>query len=196
MAKTSYAQLTKLVPETPDDCRFLFQAVKSSDAEVLVRHLRDIRITRYTYIPHPYTIAHARQFIRRAQRLRRLGKGVILNIVDEETGQFIGAIGVMSIDWANRKTEFGYWLAREYWGRGYMTEATRLFITYVFETLKLERLYAHVFAPNIASQRVVEKIGFRLEGVVRRANLHRGRWLDSHLYSMLRSEYFASASGK
>ena len=189
MPKTLYAELTKLIPETPNDCRFVFQAVKSSDAAELVRHLRDIRITRYTYIPHPYTMNHARQFIRRAQRLRRLGKGVILNIVDKETYLFIGAIGVMSIDWANRKAEFGYWLAREYWGRGYMTEATRLFAKYAFETLKLERLYAHVFAPNIASQRVVEKIGFRLEGILRRNVYHRGKWLDDHLYSMLHREY-------
>ncbi|MFZ1685573.1 MAG: GNAT family N-acetyltransferase [Candidatus Zixiibacteriota bacterium] len=196
MPKTSHAELTKLIPETPADCRFVFQPVKSSDAAVLVRHLRDIRITRYTYIPHPYTVSHARQFVRRAQRLRRLGKGVILNIVDRESNQIIGAIGVMSIDWTNRKTEFGYWLAREYWGKGVMTEATRLFVKYAFETLKLERLYAHVFSPNIASQRVVEKIGFRLEGIIRRANLHRGRWLDSHLYSMLRSEYLTSVRGK
>jgi [ribosomal protein S5]-alanine N-acetyltransferase len=185
-----------VIPVPPPNSRIRFVGVSMTRARDLQNHLKDIRVTRYTYIPHPYTLAHAAAFIRRAQRERRNGQAIIFLIEELATGRLIGAIGCMKIDWPNKKAEFGYWFARDKWGLGFATEATRIFTRYAFETLRIERLYAKVFSPNPASMQVLEKCGFRHEGTLIRNQLHRGEWVDDHLYAMLGTEYRARTRGK
>ena len=86
-----------------------------TDAPALLRHLKDPRITRYTHIPHPYTLEYARHFIRRVKRVRQNGNGIVFVIEELSSGNLIGAIGIMQIDWPSHKAEFGYWLARSQW---------------------------------------------------------------------------------
>ncbi len=169
--------------------RIRLRNFRPSDAAGLLHHLGDIKLTRYTYIPHPYTLAYAHKFLRRAARVRRGGTGIIFAIEEINSKQLIGAIGIMRLDQPNKKAEFGYWLAQSHWGQGLTSEAVRLFLKYAFETLKLVRLQAHVFHPNIASQKVLTNCGFVLEGRLRKADLHRGVWLDSLVFSMLADEY-------
>lgn len=81
-------------------------------------------------------------------------------VVEKESNQLIGTCGLAHQRDGGLPIEFGYSLARAYWGRGYATEAAGACLRYVFEHLPLPELIARFDSRNVASQRVLEKIGF------------------------------------
>ena len=84
--------------------------------------------------------------------------------------------------------EVGYWLGEAHWGNGYASEALRALTRYAFEELGLRRLSAGVFGHNPASARVLEKVGYRLEGIERNGVIKEGMLVDQHLYAILRDD--------
>lgn len=85
----------------------------------------------------------------------------VFAIVLNENGKAIGHVGIHGIDWKSRNGAVGYILSKEYWGNGYMTEAVMLLVKYAFEMINLRKLLSFVLDPNVASKRVLEKVGFR-----------------------------------
>ena len=83
--------------------------------------------------------------------------------------------------------EIGYWLAEPFWGQGIATEAVRQLVEYTFYYFDIVRLYAEVFETNKASMRVLEKNGFYLEGVRRKAVFKNGLLMDDFIWVKLRS---------
>ncbi|WP_297067906.1 GNAT family N-acetyltransferase [Thermococcus sp.] len=109
-------------------------------------------------------------------------------VVDKGSGGLVGVVGLYNIDHENRHAEVGYFLAREYWGRGYGSEAVRLVIEYAFEWLNLRKVYAHVFETNPASIRVLEKNGFKLAGRWRKHQYMPGKgFVDVLMYERFRN---------
>lgn len=104
-------------------------------------------------------------------------------------GGFAGGIGCRPIDWPNRKTELGYWLAAPAQGRGIATAAARLLIGHCFAAWKLNRVEIRCAAGNVRSCAVAERLGFRFEGVQREAQWIRGRALDLRSYALLAREW-------
>lgn len=84
--------------------------------------------------------------------------------------------------------DVGYWLGREHWGQGVMSEVLRRFITLAFDDLDYAKIEAEVFTENARGIRLVESVGMEREGVIRRAHRKRGRWVDSAVYGVLWSE--------
>ncbi len=74
-------------------------------------------------------------------------------------------------------------------GKGYATEAATIIVDYLFLTKNIVRIQADTSTVNLASQRVLEKVGFQKEGVVRNHFFASGKWRDSYLYSILRDEW-------
>lgn len=104
-------------------------------------------------------------------------------------GKAVGSIGVFRLENIHRQTaELGYYIAEEYWGKGIMTEAVRQICEYVFEKSDIIRIYAEPFAYNIASCRVLEKVGFQYEGTLRNNAIKNGKVIDMKMYSLLRAE--------
>lgn len=85
----------------------------------------------------------------------------------------------------HRNAEIGYALARHAWGQGYATEAMRALVRYAFDELALHRLEALVLDFNVASIRVLEKIGMRREGIKREAYYIDGQFVDLFCYGLL-----------
>ena len=97
---------------------------------------------------------------------------------------------------AGQQAEIGWVLAPSIHGRGFGTEFAAALLDLAFCGLGVRRVEASCFAENLASRRVMEKIGLRLEGTFREESLHRsGRWLDGMSYALLASEYRARQSG-
>ncbi|MDR2576765.1 MAG: GNAT family N-acetyltransferase [Puniceicoccales bacterium] len=117
-----------------------------------------------------------------------LGHCIYWSIVDPKINKTIGIIS-LTRDQYHRKGEIGYWLAKEYWGRGLMTEVVWRVIQYCFDTLRLHRLELTHMVANKASQRVAEKVGFQLEGCWREGHWKEGRFLDVKIYGMLDVDY-------
>ena len=133
---------------------------------------------------YPYSEKDAREWIR-----GNLGKEPVEHFAIIIEGCLAGGIGVTP--WRGHRrgvAEFGYWLGRQYWGKGLATEAGHLCVEYAFEKHGLRRLEAHVFAPNVDSARVLEKLGFFREAILRDGVVDRdGIVLDSYLYVKLRT---------
>jgi len=102
--------------------------------------------------------------------------------------RLIGSCGINISNPGDQEGWIGYCFNRHFWGQGYATEATRALLCFVFSQLKLHRIFATCDTKNIASARVLEKIGMQREGHLREYKWVRGRWRDSFLYAVLDRE--------
>ncbi|HET6454256.1 MAG TPA: GNAT family N-acetyltransferase, partial [Armatimonadota bacterium] len=107
----------------------------------------------------------------------------------KEDGRLMGMCGLFRVSWEHLNAELIYWLGKDFWGKGYMTEAARRMIQFGFEELGLERISVGCFARNKASGRIIEKLGFTPEGVARHAYCKDGEFLDELRFGMIRSDY-------
>jgi [ribosomal protein S5]-alanine N-acetyltransferase len=154
------------------------------DEASLVRHADNRNVSRNLRdrFPYPYTDADAEDWIRRASTQMPVTSFAI--VVD---GEAVGGIGLeLGIDVFRRSAEVGYWLGEPFWGRGIATEALRAVTDYAFAKFDVCRLEAGVFEWNAASARVLEKVGYTLEGRSRLAIVKDGRPGDRLLYALVR----------
>lgn len=98
----------------------------------------------------------------------------------------IGSI-VVSRQGHRRTGELGYCIAEEYWGRGITTEAVKQICGYVFDKSDIVCVFAEPFAYNAASCRVLEKAGFRYEGISKNSAIKNGKIIDTRMYALLRT---------
>lgn len=111
-----------------------------------------------------------------------------------DDGKVIGLLGLICSD--PRQAEIGWVLNEECRGRGYATEAARALMDYGFNCLGLSRIYADATGDNLASLRVMERLGMRREALLRGSVREEGKWLDKYIYGILAGEWRdAEASG-
>lgn len=112
-----------------------------------------------------------------------------LGIFLKDKALLIGIISIYHIDLKHRFASLGILLAKEFWRKGYMTEAMKSFLAFCFTELKLHRIEAQTFVDNIPAVRFFEKMQFKNEGRFRENFKIEGKYEDSYLFSMLESEY-------
>lgn len=157
---------------------------REQDISSLVLHANNRRIWRNLRdrFPHPYTIADAIDWIQQTTRATPETHFAIA-----VGGEAIGGTGLdLQTDVFRRSAEIGIWVAEPYWGRGIATEAVRAMTEFAFAHFDLCRVYAGVFEWNPASMRVLEKVGYTLEGRLRRSVTKDGRTIDRMLYAIVR----------
>lgn len=106
--------------------------------------------------------------------------------VEKKDGTKIGAVNTFPVP---DSLEIGFTLISNYRGKGFGTEAVQILVDYLFLTMDLIRVQAHADLRNVASQKLLSKLGFKKEGVVRKSMFIRGKWRDLALYSILREEW-------
>lgn len=145
--------------------RLLLRPGWREDAPQLLAAIADERIVcNLAQAPWPYTLADAQTFLSRERKPHE--PSCLIFLRTEGAPRLIGGIGFGRLPGA-AELEFGYWLARPYWGRGYATEAGCALLANARHTLRLKRLVAGHFTDNPASGRVLAKLGFRPTGVTR-----------------------------
>lgn len=117
-----------------------------------------------TNLPDPYPPGNALDWIRWVKPKHEAREECAFAVV-RGRGRVVGACGFTDIDLDAGVAEYGYWIGRPYWGRGYATEAGRHALGFAFETLELHRVVARPLARNLASRRVLEKLGFACIGL-------------------------------
>ncbi|MCE1197927.1 MAG: GNAT family N-acetyltransferase [Marinilabiliales bacterium] len=134
--------------------------------------------------PFPYTEQNAMDFI------EFVGKEEPqMTFAVEYAGTLVGCVGLIPQSDVHRLgAELGYWTGKAYRGQGITTEAVKLLCQYAFGELKLIRLFSHVFSFNTASCRVLEKAGFQLEAICRKAIVKNGKISDEHRYVLIRED--------
>ncbi len=102
----------------------------------------------------------------------------------------IGSCGFHSVEWRHRSAELGIVIgARDYWNRGYGTDAVRTLCAFGFYTLNLNRIGLRVFADNARAIRCYQKAGFQEEGRLRQDNFNGGAYRDTLLMGLLRADW-------
>ena len=134
--------------------------------------------------PHPYTREKGIAFIHNAMEADPPSIFAI-----EVNGIPCGAIGIhVQTDVRRKNAEMGYWLAEPYWGKGIMPAVVRQMVDYAFRTFDIVRIFARPYSANLASQRVLEKAGLRLEAVLKKAVIKNGQYYDEVIFSVLKPE--------
>ncbi|HKY26514.1 MAG TPA: GNAT family N-acetyltransferase [Pyrinomonadaceae bacterium] len=169
---------------------FYLSGPQLTDKPALLEHLhsKDVYNTTLT-IPHPYSEADADWWLqRRVAHNKKQGKPVSFAIRDV-TSNLIGVVSADNLELGmTHKAEIGYWLARDYWGKGIMTAAVKAYVRYAFDELGLLKLLAHTFESNTGSIRVLERSGFKLEGRLRKHFRKDGNLLDARIYGLLEED--------
>ncbi len=110
-------------------------------------------------------------------------------LIEDKGKRIIGEITYFKGLWYMPGYEVGYQIYRkEDRGKGFTTEALRMFTAYIFEAIEINRLEIEVIVGNTASKKVAEKCGFKYEGLKRQAIYKKGKYLDIELYSLIREE--------
>lgn len=100
----------------------------------------------------------------------------------------VGSVGTNKMDNYNKKTEIGYWLDKEYTGKGIMLKSVKSFTKYLFDNLDINRIEIKVSPENKKSLSIPEKLGFIYEGTMRESEFINGKFFDNRLYSLLRKD--------
>lgn len=134
--------------------------------------------------PSPYTLDDADRWIRFAQYCTP-----DCHLAITVDGQVAGGVGLrVGIGTEEKTGEFGYWLGKDFWGRGIATAAASAMIGHIRATIPVVRLQAPVYAWNPASMRVLEKVGFQREGLLRKSVFKDGELIDSVMYALILGE--------
>ena len=112
-----------------------------------------------------------------------------LAIIRHEDGLLIGNCGIRRKPDNDWEADIGYELSPQCWGRGYATEAACAIVNFGFGELGLQRISSWCIADNVASTRVLERLGFRQEGRLTRNKYFKGRWWDTLLFALLADEW-------
>jgi RimJ/RimL family protein N-acetyltransferase len=155
-----------------------------------IRWFSDPEVTRYLGNMFPPTIAQENEWYENVAKSERDLLWAIM-VGDKH----IGSTGLHAISWRNRRAITGNMIGdKSEWGKGYGSEAVRLRTRYAFHDLGLEKLETEAFLDNKASQRCLEKAGYRQYGVRRRHEFRDGRWQDMWVADILREEWLAAQS--
>lgn len=133
--------------------------------------------------PSPYTLDNAQNFIAMCSAYQPAQVFAI-----EYNDEYVGNIGLHpGSDVYCKTAEIGYFLGEPYWNKGIMTEAVKQMVKYGFENLDIVRIHTGIFEYNIASQRVLEKCGFKKEAVFEKAVFKNDQLWDEVRYAILKS---------
>jgi len=108
----------------------------------------------------------------------------------------VGAAGIHTRNREDNAAQIGYWLTATHWGRGVITRCAAVLCDRGFQVFGLERIEIHTAADNRASQRVAERLGFQLEGRLRRNMRRDGVWHDRLIFGLLASDWEAAGGAK
>ena len=177
--------------ETAD---LVLRPVSRKDAADIFAYASDPEVARYVlWDPHT-SLSDTRGYIRYLRRMYRQGLPSSWVMELKPAGKVIGSIGFVWYSPENQSAELGYSLARSCWNRGLATQALSAVSRAAFAALPLNRIEAQHDLRNPASGRVMEKCGFRREGILRSRIYNKGEFVDVALWSLLRSDCFPERS--
>jgi [ribosomal protein S5]-alanine N-acetyltransferase len=136
-------------------------------------------------MPYPYNEKDAEHFIKFTNATQPV---TVFGICYQQ--QLIGAIGLHANEDVYRYNyELGYWIGEDHWNKGYATKAIQLMCEFGFKELKANRIVASVFDYNNASKHILQKLGFKCEGIFVKNVFKSGKFIDEHYYAMQKNDF-------
>jgi RimJ/RimL family protein N-acetyltransferase len=151
------------------------RAPEPADASQLNRMFDDPDVLAGLQLAMPQPLAGFQGWLSRSRTFEQQQAFAIETLEDRRT---VGICDLEEIDPRARTAEFGIWIGKPFWGRGYGTDATRTACRFGFRYMNLQRISLSVYATNEKAERVYERVGFRREGIARRGTFLGGRNVD------------------
>ena len=155
---------------------------QQQDTEQLISILNDTSVTQFlsSKIPSPYTASDANWWITEGSK-SELIKAITLD------DQLIGCVSVLPGEFEfNRSGELGYWLAKEYWQQGITAKAATMLLETVFTKTNIVRVFAYVCEDNPASMKLLQKLGFEQDAILKNAMFKQQQFFNAHLFSLIK----------
>ncbi|MBU2577101.1 MAG: GNAT family N-acetyltransferase [Nanoarchaeota archaeon] len=166
---------------------FILRHIRLSDVQAFFECYRGKNIKEFL-LKIPKNLVEAKKELKK--RVADLGKGKPFGetFAIEVNGEFAGYVDLSHLNLENskHKCEIGYALRPRFKGKGLASKATKLLTEYAFKKYKLKRISAMGRAKNKASARVLEKAGYKLEGILRKNKCVEGKYLDDFIYAKLK----------
>lgn len=179
--------------------RLRFRAAERSDIPQFLKWINDPEVTENLMHHYPISITEEESWYESMIKNPAAEHVLVMEVKkagedqpDSDTWFPIGNIQFLDIHWRGLHTEIGIMIGeKDYWDQGYGTEAMRLMLEHGFGTLNLHRIWLQVYNKNIRGIRAYDKAGFIVEGRLREAHYQHGRYYDTIIMSVLRSEWEA-----
>jgi ribosomal-protein-serine acetyltransferase len=171
----------------PDAALVLLEERHAAEIYGIIQRDREYLAEWLPWVDMTRSVGDIAVFIRKSLEQFARNEGFHAGIV--QNGHICGFVGLKPVDWMNRKTEIGYWLASECQGKGLMTEACRAVVDLVFGEWNLHRAEIRVAVGNERSAGVPQRLGFTLEGTLRHAQKLGDKWLDLRIFGLLNDEW-------
>jgi RimJ/RimL family protein N-acetyltransferase len=176
--------------------RLVLREIEHGDAEAMQGYAADPEVVRYM-VWGPNSLEQTRAFCSGQLDIQRVRdrRDFELALIDKTNGDLIGGVGLRVQNTVQREGDIGYVLRRDFWGQGLVAEAARSLLEFGFGVLGLHRIYATADARNLQSMRVMEKLGMRHEGTLRKNLYLRDAYRDTVLFSILEEDFWNDAQG-
>ena len=170
--------------------RLILREFVSADWPAVLAYQSDPRYLQY-YEWTDRTPGDAQRFVQMflEQQAEQPRRKFQLAVVLKGSGQLIGNCGIRKASADALEADIGYELSPDHWGHGYATEAARVIVRFGFVELGVHRIWAWCIADNVASARMLERLGLKLEGRLRDKEYFKGRWWDTLMYGILKDEW-------
>jgi ribosomal-protein-alanine N-acetyltransferase len=168
--------------------RLALRAPVQKDAEAFRAVLVIPDVTRFSNWPDAPSKVQGERFLRWMSKVHASGKGCAWIIEDRDTKRLAGAIRYNHFDKKWRCGEIGYELHPDFWGKGLMSEAVAAVVACGHEVFRLNRIEAWTLPDNPASDRVLEKSGFRYEGTLRQKAWFKGAYHDFRMFGRVAAD--------
>jgi RimJ/RimL family protein N-acetyltransferase len=176
-------------PESIAAARVRLRRLTRDDAGAIFEMFSHPDVTRY-WSAAPYTeLAQAEKRIAESLEYYAKDTAYPLAVVRISDERVVGNCTLWNFHRQNRRAEVGYALARPFWGHGYMHEAMAAMIDFAFREMRLHRLEADIDPRNVPSAKILERLGFRKEGLLRERWIVDDEVSDSAVYGLLAGEW-------
>jgi len=165
--------------------RLVLRKITMEDAPELFFMRTDDRVMKYIERPRPKDISDTHAFITLIDEREKENVLVTWGIALKGETKLIGTVCFLNIDKDNHRSEIGYALHPDHWGKGVMNEVLEAVINYGFKEMKLHSICANINPENIASQKILEKNGFIREAYFKENFYWEGTFRDSSMYGLL-----------
>ncbi|MFF8433381.1 GNAT family N-acetyltransferase [Streptomyces bacillaris] len=182
-----------LTTPTLRTARLRLRPFTAADADGLFALHSSAEVMRYWDSPAWTEQTRAERFLTMCRTMADEGSGVRLALDRASDGGFVGWCTLARWNPEYRSASLGYCLGKTAWGHGYATEAAHAVLRWAFDTLDLNRVQAEADTRNLASARVLEKVGFVREGTLREECVVNGEVSDTWVFGLLRREWQPSA---
>ena len=166
--------------------RLLLRQLTEDDLSNVFKGLSDPSVIKYYGVSYD-TLEATKLQMKFFSDLEKNGTGFWWAICSPDNQHFYGAAGLNGLIREHKKAEIGFWLLKDHWGKGIISEALPLVCKYGFEKLGLHRIEAQVETENINSKKTLSKANFSYEGTLRDCELKNGKWVSLEIYSLLHS---------